>query len=98
MSRRESLSVDAVPGFQRFRSVPLDLLQVRSTFLVRPGTRECIVSTFLDALLGTSFDGGCDDCGARHQLAKDSSGIYVLTVEHDPTCPALAAIERRRSR
>lgn len=56
------------------------------------------MSTFLDALVGTSFNGGCDDCGARHKLAKDPSGIYVLTIEHDPTCPALAAMERRQYR
>lgn len=53
---------------------------------------------WLDGLVGASSPGACDDCGASQSMSKDSSGIYVLTVAHDDTCPELARREKRTDR
>jgi hypothetical protein len=38
--------------------------------------------------------GGCDDCDAWQTLTG-SSGVYVLGVHHDDTCPTYLAMRRR---
>lgn len=48
----------------------------------------------LDELGGRRSPGGCPDCLAAQSLSCDTDGIYHLLVEHDPTCPRLARIER----
>jgi hypothetical protein len=39
--------------------------------------------------------GGCPDCDAYQTLTEDS-GVWIVGVHHDDTCPNLAAIEKRR--
>lgn len=48
----------------------------------------------LDALLGGRIPGGCDDCDAYQELTTDGSGIYVLAVRHDASCPYLQGVTR----
>lgn len=45
----------------------------------------------LEALPDQPIPGGCDDCDAVQRLTTDGTGIYVLTVFHDDTCPWLNA-------
>ena len=52
----------------------------------------------LDALVGSTMLGGCDDCHAEQTMRRDESGVYVLQIAHDPTCPTLRKMERRRRR
>ena len=52
--------------------------------------------SFLAALLDQRIPGGCPDCDAYQELTTDGSGIYVLTVRHDDTCPFLNAREGTR--
>jgi hypothetical protein len=47
-----------------------------------------------EALLDQRIPGGCDDCDAYQQLTTDGSGIYVLAVRHDATCPWLSQRDR----
>ena len=49
---------------------------------------------WLDALMGSRSSGGCPDCDAEQSFSRDNDGIYHLLIEHDPTCPRLARIER----
>lgn len=45
----------------------------------------------LDALVGCPpIPGGCPDCNAEVTLERDESGVYHITIHHDPTCPMLA--------
>jgi hypothetical protein len=48
-----------------------------------------------EALLDQRIPGGCDDCDAYQQLTTDGSGIYLLEVFHDDSCPYLSRIEGR---
>jgi hypothetical protein len=48
----------------------------------------------LDAMTGRRLPGGCDDCDAYQVMSQCADGLYVLTVHHDETCPALADNER----
>jgi len=48
----------------------------------------------LDDLVNRLLGGGCDDCGACQTLTTDGAGIYVLTVEHEHSCPYLAGVTR----
>lgn len=41
----------------------------------------------LVALDGAHIPGGCDDCDAYQTLETDASGVTVLTVHHDDSCP-----------
>ncbi len=43
----------------------------------------------LDALVGRRVLGGCDDCTAYQTVSRCADGVYLLTVHHDATCPAL---------
>lgn len=47
----------------------------------------------LAAMTGRRLPGGCDDCDAFQVLSRlpnDTWGcVYVLTVNHDETCPHL---------
>lgn len=52
---------------------------------------------WLDSLVGSRASGGCEDCNAIQSMSRDEFGIYVLSVEHDATCPTLASIERRKN-
>ena len=45
------------------------------------------VSSVLDALTGHPMPGGCDDCTAYQRVTRHDTGVYVLTVHHDDTCP-----------
>lgn len=49
---------------------------------------------WLDDLVGKSSVGGCDDCAAVQTMSRDEWDVYHLLIEHDPTCPTLARIER----
>ena len=51
---------------------------------------------WLDAMVGSRSSGGCPDCHAEQSFSRDKSGIYHLLIEHDPSCPTLARIERRQ--
>ncbi|MGO2658367.1 hypothetical protein [Mycetocola reblochoni] len=39
------------------------------------------------------LDGLCPDCNAEARLEPASSGVTVLQILHDDTCPTLARIE-----
>jgi hypothetical protein len=41
----------------------------------------------LDGLVGIQQRGGCDDCLADQEITLDPTGIYVLTIRHDNSCP-----------
>ena len=43
---------------------------------------------------GDAVAGRVRRCQAVRSLSRDDDGIYHLLVEHDPTCPRLAQIER----
>lgn len=51
------------------------------------------VPSALDAMTGHRMPGGCDDCTA-HQALDVVSGVYVLTVHHDDTCPSYRGMTR----
>jgi hypothetical protein len=34
----------------------------------------------------------CPDCSADTRLTEEAPGVYVLTVEHDDTCPTYRAM------
>ncbi len=55
--------------------------------------REAVrpVPSALDHLTGRRLPGGCDDCHAY----QHAPGLYLLTVHHDPTCPAYQAMRPR---
>lgn len=40
----------------------------------------------LRQLAGRRVPGGCGDCDA-YQVMTEDSGVFVLTVHHDDTCP-----------
>ena len=48
----------------------------------------------LEPLPDQPIPGGCDDCDAVQRLTTDGAGIYVLTVEHDASCPWLLGVTR----
>lgn len=37
--------------------------------------------------------GGCADCSADQTMRTVAPGVFVLSVAHDPGCPAMAARE-----
>ena len=39
----------------------------------------------------------CPDCDAENKLTRDPSGVWLLAVHHDATCPTFQAILRRRT-
>ena len=61
----------------------------------RRARKGTVAEPVLDALLGGRIPGGCDDCDAYQELSTDGSGIYVLAIRHDDTCPWLQARERK---
>lgn len=46
---------------------------------------------------GKRVPGGCDTCNAYQTVEAVMAGMWQISVHHDPGCPTLAAIERRRS-
>jgi hypothetical protein len=60
-------------------------------------TKRPSVGSYLDRLTGRKMPGGCDDCDAYQTVEKQSDGLYVLTVHHDPTCPHLRGRKERAS-
>lgn len=48
----------------------------------------------LDALTGQQMPGGCDDCDAYQTVTRQDTGVYVLAVHHDDTCPFYRRITR----
>src|SRR4051794_18535850 len=56
--------------------------------------RENPAASYLDRMTDKRIPGGCDDCDAHQTVEKQDDGLYVLTVNHDETCPTLKA--RRR--
>jgi len=52
---------------------------------LRPQTT---VPSVLDAMTGHRMPGGCKDCSAYQTLDRHDTGVYILTVHHDDTCPA----------
>lgn len=55
------------------------------------------VVNILGPLEGAEIPGGCDDCDAYQTVEAVQSGVWVLTVHHDDSCPTWMAIQRRRS-
>ncbi len=53
------------------------------------------VPSALDGLAGRRLPGGCDDCTAYQTIEQQASGVYVLLVHHDDTCPAYRAMPTR---
>ena len=51
----------------------------------------------LGGFTGRRLHGGCDDCHAYQTIEQQASGVYVLTVHHDSTCPAYRALRPRRT-
>lgn len=51
---------------------------------LRPQTA---VPSVLDSMTGHRLPDGCDDCTAYQTLDRHDTGVYVLTVHHDDTCP-----------
>jgi hypothetical protein len=49
-------------------------------------------SSALEHLTGHRLPGGCDDCAAYQTVTRVADGLYVLTVHHDDTCPALNGV------
>lgn len=47
----------------------------------------------LEDFVNKRVAGGCDDCDAYQEITTDGSGIYVLAIYHDATCPYLNARE-----
>jgi hypothetical protein len=45
---------------------------------------------------GDRIPGGCPDCNAYRELMEVASGVAVLAVFHDDTCPMLAAIAKSK--
>jgi hypothetical protein len=45
------------------------------------------IHDLLAALDGAHIPGGCDDCDAYQTLETEGSGVSVLTVHHDASCP-----------
>ncbi len=55
------------------------------------------VSVPADVLLTASVAGRCPDCPSEADLlAEGPPGVWGLVVRHDPSCPFLAAQERRQ--
>lgn len=52
------------------------------------------VSNVLDQMTGHRMPGGCDDCTAYQTLDRHETGVYLLVVHHDDTCPAYRALPR----
>ncbi len=48
----------------------------------------------LDELLDQSIPGGCPDCGAIQRLTTDGTGVYMLEVRHDDSCPYFGRVTR----
>lgn len=44
------------------------------------------------AALNVAVGYRCPDCHSEQQLAEEAPGVLVLTVQHDPTCPAYVAM------
>lgn len=53
------------------------------------------VPSVLDAMTGHRMPGGCDDCTAFQTLDRHDSGVYLLTVHHDDTCPSYRGMTSR---
>ncbi len=53
-----------------------------------------MTDSMLAAMAGRRLPGGCEDCDAYQTVTRhpdDAWGrVFVLTVHHDDTCPALA--------
>ena len=47
-----------------------------------------------EALLNQRIPGGCEDCDAYQVMTTDGSGVYVLEVRHDDSCPYLRRVTR----
>ncbi|QGF24742.1 hypothetical protein [Raineyella fluvialis] len=60
----------------------------------RRRARKAPGNAALDALVGRSFPGGCDDCHAYQTMTRDSSGIYRVTTYHDNSCPYFRGVTR----
>ena len=58
---------------------------------LRPQTAA---GSVLDAMTGHRMPGGCGDCTAFQTLDRHDSGVYVLTVHHDDTCPTYRGMTR----
>lgn len=43
---------------------------------------------------GQRLPGGCDDCDAYQTLDKHDSGVFMLAVHHDDTCPFYRGLNR----
>jgi hypothetical protein len=53
------------------------------------------ISDLFESMAGRRIPGGCDDCDAYQEMTKQH-GIYVMTVNHDDTCPTWQQIRARR--
>jgi len=51
----------------------------------------------LGPLDGERIPGGCETCDAYQTVEPFAAGIWRLIVHHDPGCPTLAELERRRA-
>lgn len=51
-------------------------------------------ASVLDQMTGHQMPGGCDDCTAYQTLDRHVTGVYLLVVHHDDTCPAYRALPR----
>ncbi|MDP9431752.1 MAG: hypothetical protein M3P91_03275 [Actinomycetota bacterium] len=60
--------------------------------------RQAATSSALDGLTGRRLPGGCDDCTAFQTVEQQASGVYVLLVHHDDTCPDYRAMCTRGTR
>jgi hypothetical protein len=49
-----------------------------------------------EGLLDQRIPGGCDDCDAYQELTTDGSGVYMLAIRHDNTCPWLAQHDHQK--
>ena len=49
----------------------------------------------LAALNAIEFDGGCDDCPAYQTIKTVRSGVHVVTVHHEDSCPTWGSIRHR---
>lgn len=47
------------------------------------------------AAAGGRLPGGCHDCTAHQTITEPKPRVFVVTVHHDPTCPALRGVTPR---
>lgn len=50
----------------------------------------------LGPLDGLDLPGGCPDCTATQTVRAIRAGLWWVDILHEPTCPALAAMEAHR--